>query len=53
MANFITSVVQDNILTLTINRPKARNALNQAMYLLLAQGLETAQQDDAIHVVMI
>ncbi|MFT5808401.1 MAG: enoyl-CoA hydratase/carnithine racemase [Moritella dasanensis] len=51
MDNFITAVVQDNILTLKINRPKARNALNQAMYLLLAQGFESAQQDDAIHVV--
>lgn len=53
MDDFITSVVKDNILTLTINRPKARNALNQAMYLSLAQGFETAQQEDAIYVVVI
>lgn len=53
MDDFITSVFKDNILTLTINRPHARNALNQGMYLLLAQGLEQAQQDAAIHVVTI
>ncbi|QFI37983.1 enoyl-CoA hydratase [Moritella marina ATCC 15381] len=53
MDDFITSVVQGHILTLTINRPKARNALNQAMYLSLAQGLEQAQQDEFIRVVLI
>ncbi|PKH05997.1 enoyl-CoA hydratase/isomerase family protein [Moritella sp. Urea-trap-13] len=53
MDDFITSVVQEHILTLTINRPKARNALNQEMYLLLAQGLEHAQQDELIRVVLI
>ena len=53
MDGFITSVLKDNILTLTINRPNARNALSQSMYLLLAQGLEQAQQDELIHVVLI
>ncbi|MDX2319985.1 MAG: enoyl-CoA hydratase-related protein [Moritella sp.] len=53
MDDFITSVVSNNILTLKINRPNARNALNQHMYLLLAQGLEQAQQDELIRVVLI
>lgn len=53
MDDFITSLVDNNILTLIINRPKARNALNQAMYLSLAQGLEKAQQDEFIRVVLI
>ena len=53
MDDFITSVLKNNILTLTINRPNARNALNQGMYLLLAQGLEQAQQDEFIRVVLL
>jgi len=53
MDDFIIAVVKDYILTLKINRPSARNALNQNMYLLLAQGLEKAQQDESIRVVLI
>lgn len=53
MDDFITSVVNNNILTLIINRPNARNALSQGMYLLLAEGLEQAQQNDDIRVVLI
>lgn len=41
------------VLTLTLNRPAARNALNNALLEQLAQALETAQNDDAIGAVVI
>lgn len=41
------------VLTLTLNRPAARNALNNALLEQLAQALQTAQNDDAIGAVVI
>lgn len=41
------------VLTLTLNRPAARNALNNALLEQIAQALETAQNDDAIGAVVI
>ncbi|RJT18088.1 2,3-dehydroadipyl-CoA hydratase PaaF [Buttiauxella izardii] len=41
------------VLTLTLNRPAARNALNNALLEQLAQTLEAAQNDDAIGAVVI
>lgn len=41
------------VLTLTLNRPAARNALNNALLEQLVQALEAAQNDDAIGAVVI
>jgi enoyl-CoA hydratase/carnithine racemase len=43
----------DGILTLSINRPEKKNALNLAMYQALADGLCGADQDEAVRVIMI
>ncbi|MCG3862902.1 MULTISPECIES: enoyl-CoA hydratase-related protein [unclassified Photobacterium] len=48
----ITSSLSNHILTLTIDRPTAKNALNLKMYQDLAQQLERAKNDD-IYVVII
>lgn len=50
--NMITSSLSNHILTLTIDRPTAKNALNLDMYQNLAQQLERAKNDD-IYVVII
>ena len=43
----------DGVLTLTINRLHKKNAFTPAMYAALADGLESAQQDPSISVVVI
>ena len=43
----------DGILTLRINRPDKKNALNLSMYNDLAAGLARADRDDAVRVVLI
>ncbi|MBI5483475.1 MAG: enoyl-CoA hydratase [Deltaproteobacteria bacterium] len=43
----------DNILTLRINRPDKKNALNLAMYQGLADGLRQADGDDTVRVILI
>ncbi|MCT4705597.1 2,3-dehydroadipyl-CoA hydratase [Enterobacteriaceae bacterium H16N7] len=43
----------DRVLTLTLNRPQARNALNNALLEQLADALEAAQSDDSIGAVVI
>lgn len=53
MSDFIRTTLDNAILTLSISRPEARNALNQEMYLALAEGLEKAQQDPAIRVILL
>jgi len=45
--------VQDRILTLEINRRDRKNALNQAAYIALIEGLDEAEQNPDISVVMI
>jgi enoyl-CoA hydratase/carnithine racemase len=49
----IKSERSDGILTLRINRPEKKNALNLAMYQALANGLTEADGDDAIRVILI
>ncbi len=44
---------QDGLLTLTLNRPDKRNALNTAMYRALTDALRQATEDDAIHALLI
>jgi len=53
MSDFIQTSLDNAIFTITLCRPEARNALNQDMYLALAQHLENAQLDPAIHVIML
>lgn len=43
----------DGILTLSINRPDKKNALNLGMYLALADGLTAADGDDSVRVILI
>jgi len=45
--------LNDGILTLRLNRPDKRNALNLAMYRALADGLRLADEDDAVRAVLI
>ena len=49
----IQSELCEGILTLRINRPDKRNALNLAMYQALADGLRQADSDDAVRVILI
>jgi len=49
----IQSELSEGILTLGINRPDKRNALNMAMYQALADGLRHADGDDAVRVILI
>jgi enoyl-CoA hydratase/carnithine racemase len=43
----------EGILTLRINRPDKKNALNLAMYAALAAGIREAEHDDAVRVILI
>ncbi|BCG09473.1 2,3-dehydroadipyl-CoA hydratase PaaF [Buttiauxella agrestis] len=43
----------ERVLTLTLNRPQARNALNNVLLEQIAQALEAAQQDETIGAVVI
>lgn len=49
----IQSEMSEGILTLRINRPDKKNALNMAMYKALADGLKEADSDDAVRVILI
>ena len=49
----ITFEIEDRIATLTFNRPKALNALNRALLEEFATALERAEEDDAVHVLVL
>jgi enoyl-CoA hydratase/carnithine racemase len=49
----ILSNTLDGVLTLTINRPEQKNAINAKMYAQLATEIERANQDKEIHCVLI
>ena len=49
----IVAEQQDGLLTLTLNRPAKRNALNTEMYLALTAALRQATQNDTVHVLLI
>lgn len=53
MDPIIVAEQQYGLLTLTLNRPDKRNALNTEMYLALTAALRQATQDDAVHVLLI
>lgn len=52
-SELIQSELGEGILTLRINRPEKKNALNLAMYQALADGLLRADGDDKVRVIMI
>ncbi|MEI6207464.1 MAG: enoyl-CoA hydratase [Desulfuromonadales bacterium] len=51
--HLIQCELSEGILTLRINRPDKKNALNLAMYQALADGLAEADGDDAVRVILI
>ena len=53
MAPTILVEQQDGLLTLTLNRPDKRNALNTQMYQALTTALQQASQDESVHVVLL
>lgn len=52
MTDHVLSKVEDGVLTLTFNRPDKKNAITDAMYKVLADGLEQAEADPAIRCVL-
>jgi enoyl-CoA hydratase len=53
MADEVLLEQRDQILTITLNRPEARNAINLAMAQALDEALSAAENDDAIAVVVL
>lgn len=53
MAPTILVEQQDGLLTLTLNRPDKRNALNTRMYQALTAALQQAREDECVHVVLL
>jgi enoyl-CoA hydratase/carnithine racemase len=51
--DLIRSEISESILTLQINRPDKKNALNLAMYQALADSLKAADKDDSVRVILI
>ena len=52
MTDHILTQVEDGVLTLTFNRPDKKNAITDAMYGVLADGLAQAEADPAIRCVL-
>src|SRR5690625_289194 len=48
MSNLVVTDVHEGVMTLTINRPDARNALDYATALALAQALDQMDGDDSV-----
>jgi len=53
MTDHLTTRLADGVLTLALDRPAKKNALTDAMYGALADGLGRAEGDEAIRVVVI
>ena len=53
MSEHVLVSIQDNVMTLKINRPEKKNALTVAMYQTLAENLFAADEDPAVRVVVI
>lgn len=52
MTDHVTRALEDGVLTLTFARPDKKNAITQAMYSALAEGVEQARADDAVRAVL-
>lgn len=51
--NDITTELSDGILRVELNRPEKKNALTAAMYTRLAEILDEADKDDAVHILLL
>jgi enoyl-CoA hydratase/carnithine racemase len=52
MTEHVKTEVADGIMTLTMVRPEKKNALSNAMYSAMSDGLERAEQDPEVRVVL-
>ena len=52
MSEHLNTELIDGVLTLTISRPEKKNALTGAMYNAMSEGLERAETDSAVKVVL-
>lgn len=52
MTEHVSATVADGVLTLTMQRPEKKNALTGAMYNALSDGLDRAEKDASIKVVL-
>src|SRR5262245_19344214 len=52
MTEHVRCQVSDGVMTLTIARPAKKNALSNAMYSALSDGLELAEKDPSVRVVL-
>ncbi|MFB2865159.1 enoyl-CoA hydratase-related protein [Aeromonas sp. MdU4] len=53
MAPILVAEQQDGLLTLTLNRPDKRNALNTALYQQLVSALQQAASDEEVHALLL
>lgn len=51
--NVLLAQRDDHVLTLTLNRPQARNALNLALTRAIVQALRDYEEDDSLHVLVV
>jgi len=52
MTDHLKTDVVDGVMTLTISRPEKKNALTGAMYDAMSEGLERAERDPAVKVIL-
>lgn len=52
MSDHIQTVLQDGVLTVTLDRADKKNAITQAMYAALADATERTRTDDAVRVIL-
>ena len=53
MAELISVIIQDRILTIRMQRPEKKNALTQEMYLGMNQALQQADADASVRVILL
>lgn len=53
MSEYISITIQDRILTILMQRPEKKNALTREMYLGMNQGLQQADADSNVRVILI
>jgi len=53
MSELVTRQLADGVLTLTLNRPDKKNALNRDLYLALTELLVQGDQDPAVRVILL
>lgn len=52
MTDPVLTQFADGVLTVTLNRPEKKNAITQAMYVVLAEATERARTDDAVRALL-